>query len=286
MNTWHTISKDQKTVTLSRFEGYGDSTFSEKKLTDEDYKVACVIDFETTGLDRFKDSVIEIGLRLFYFDPSDGKILGIGESYSSLNDPKSEVDSKVTKITGLKYSDLKNQQIDWVAVSELLDNVSLIIAHNAAFDRHFLDLNLQYSKRVIWACTLQQIDWINHGFPSANLQLLSAFHGYFSSSHRALSDVDSLLKLLSCNPKYMLELYQNAHISKARIKIMNTAYEHRNELKKLRYLWNPVNKTWRKMISKKEVETEIQLIKDALKDFEPQIEVEDIPLSENFKVHS
>lgn len=282
---WQTISKDQKTVTLSRFEGYQDSSLVDVDLDESDYKIACIIDFETTGLDKFRDTVIEIGLRLFYFDPSDGKILKIGKSYSCLNDPKREISSKITKITGIKNSDLKNQEIDWVIVSEFLENVSLIVAHNAAFDRHFLDKNLQYSRRAIWACSLQQIDWVNYGFPSSNLELLAAYHGYFSNSHRALSDVDSLLKLLSSNTKYMLELYQNAHVSKARIKITNTSYEHRNDLKKLRYLWNPITRSWQKMISKKDVDAEVEEIKQALKGFEPQIEIEDIPLSDNFKVH-
>ncbi len=284
MNIWRTISDDGKTVTLNRFEGLSDPLVEDPDWIDSDeLKVACVLDVETTGLDRFRDSVIEIGLRLFYFDPSNGKILGIGRYLSQLNDPKKPLDPKIAKLTGLKGKDLKDQTINWEEVSSFLNEAHLVIAHNAAFDRFFIDKVAINSGRAVWSCSMKQIGWLEHGFPTTNLQLLAAYHGFFSFGHRALIDADMIVQLLKVNPKYLVELYENAHEPRVKIKLINTEYEDRLEIRRMGYIWNPMLKTWSKSMLRKDLESEKKELESLFRKSAPQYELEDIPLSDNFR---
>lgn len=281
---WRTISPDGKSVTLSRFEGFDSALVcNPNSIEAQELKTACAVDVETSGLDKFRDVVLEIGIRTFYFDPTNGKILGLGKSLSQLNDPGRPIDSKINKLTGLKNKDLKEQKIIWSEVGEMLSNCHLIIAHNANFDRAFIDRSTKYSERAVWSCSMRQIDWIEHGLPSTNLQLLAAFHGYFSSAHRALVDADMVIQILKLNPKYLLELYENAHEPRIRIKLLNTDYNDRLEIRRMGYMWSPGTKTWSKSILRKNLEAEEKNISSLFHKSAPQYELEEIPLADNFK---
>ena len=67
---------------------------------------------------------------------------------------------------------VKDHQIDWNRVIEILNLSQLCVAHNAAFDRAFLDKNLAESKNKVWACSINDIDWIERGFTNSKLELL------------------------------------------------------------------------------------------------------------------
>jgi DNA polymerase III subunit epsilon len=284
LNTWRTLSKDESTVTLEKFDGFGSTKTTDiESLEQDDVKIAVAIDVETTGTDKNKDDVIEIGVRVFYFSPVSGKILGLGESFSSLNEPQKNIDSLITKITGISNSEVKNQHADWGKVSSILNSANLIVAHNARFDRNFIDKYCKYSTKPVWACSMSQVEWAQHNLPTTNLVLLSAYHGYFTNAHRALVDAEMVIKVLSLNPKYLLELYENAHVMRSMIEVSNTQFEQRTKLTKIGFRWNPMKKIWYKLCLKKDLQSEVKSIENELRDNAPTIEVTDIPLSENFK---
>lgn len=284
MNTWRTLSKDESTVTLEKFDGFGSTKITDiDSLEQDDIKIGIAIDVETTGTDKTKDEIIEVGLRIFYFSPVTGKILGLGEFMSSLNEPQKNLDPTITKITGISNSSLKNQRVDWKKVTELINSANLIVAHNAKFDRGFIDKYCKYNTKPVWSCTMTQVDWVQHNLPTSNLVLLGAFHGYFTDAHRALVDAELVIKILSINPKYMLELYQGAHAIRSLIEVSNTQYEQRTLLTKIGFRWNPTKKIWYKLCFKKDVQSEVKILEKELEDDAPTIEVSDIPLSDNFK---
>src|SRR5690606_10885352 len=108
-----------------------------------------------------------------------------------------------------------NQSIDWKIVENLLEKCQIIIAHNASFDRPFIDKLSMVSKNKIWGCSLNQIDWNSFGFPVRKLDVLSIYHGFFTDAHRALHDADALIYLLSLKnhktqASYLFELLVNA----------------------------------------------------------------------------
>ena len=118
-------------------------------------------------------------------------------SYSALQDPGFPISTETTEITGITDQDLKGQKIDWATVKSLLNASELVIAHNAGFDRPFIEKELGEKVPKVWGCSWMQVDWDEKGYGIKKLELLSAYHGFFTDAHRALNDVDALLNLLS-----------------------------------------------------------------------------------------
>ncbi|MGZ3771656.1 MAG: exonuclease domain-containing protein, partial [Bdellovibrio sp.] len=177
---WIGKSADGKTVTLSRLEGcpVQPPSYVTKDWIKNNHdlvRTGAVLDVETTGLNQSEDTIIEIGLRQFIFNRNTGEVLAAGPSYCSFQDPGRPLTPLITEITGITDDMVQGQQIDWSAVNGLLEGASVIIAHNARFDRPFIDKQSKISTDKIWACSVKQIDWSSKGFTSAKLELLNIY---------------------------------------------------------------------------------------------------------------
>jgi len=95
---------------------------------------AIFLDLETTGLDPAKNEIIEIGMVPFTYGV-DGRIYEIGEPFARLRQPKEPISQEITALTGITNEMVEGKSIDLVEVSRELSKASLVIAHNAAFDR-------------------------------------------------------------------------------------------------------------------------------------------------------
>ncbi|MBY0472231.1 hypothetical protein K2X30_13780 [bacterium] len=283
MDTWRTLSADGNIVTLKRFNDLDLKPLTADEVVGTELQTGCALDVETTGVDRSTDSVIEIGLQVFYFHPKTGEIVGKGESISQFQDPGRPLSGFITQLTGIQTSDVQGQNIDWVAVSKHLTSAQLIVAHNAGFDRGFIDRYAQYPAVPVWACSLKHVGWMNHGFTSASLPMLAAYHGFFSNAHRALVDAQMVVHLLAQNRSYVTELYENAHRPRVFVKLSNTPYESRMILRENGYRWNPPTKTWSKSIAKEELTESLERLPDIYQGYEPQYEAREISPTENFK---
>jgi DNA polymerase III alpha subunit (gram-positive type) len=94
---------------------------------------ACVIDFETTGLDPEEATVLEVAaLRI-----RGGKVVGI---YRELFDPRQEIPAKITEITGITDDDVAECRPFQDATNGLMGFIgdALLIGHHVAFDLRFL----------------------------------------------------------------------------------------------------------------------------------------------------
>lgn len=58
------------------------------------------MDVETTGLDRSKDEIIELGMVAFDFDTA-GKIRRVIDVFSELRQPSTPISDKITRLTGI-----------------------------------------------------------------------------------------------------------------------------------------------------------------------------------------
>ena len=188
-------------------------------------KTGIVIDLETTGLDRTKDKIIELGVRQFKFDRRTGDIVEVGQSYNGLQDPQIELPKAIADLTGLTDEMLKGQSIDWSKVTEFFSSSDVIIAHNAEFERSFLDREIPQSSSKILACSLKLINWSAKGFSTHKLEILNYYHGFYVDSHRAMNDVDALIYLLSFTDElttksYLFELLEAAKQPRAKILVL------------------------------------------------------------------
>lgn len=228
-----------------------------------------VLDVETTGLISGKDQVIEIGLRQFKFNRETGELLSLEKHYSAFQDPGIPLDPEITRITGITDEMVKGEKIDWSMVDRILTESQIVIAHNASFDRPFVDPNSPASREKIWACSVRQIRWKEYGYPSKKLEVLSIYHGFFNDAHRALQDSDSLLFLLSqINPvsgkPHLHELIHEARKPVVEIFANGAPFENKDLLKSRGYRWNANARVWSCEIPKEELQDEIQWLEQAV----------------------
>jgi DNA polymerase-3 subunit epsilon len=149
--------------------------------------VAAVVDVETTGTNPDSDKIIELGICLFEYDRQSGRIYKVLGSWRWLEDSGFPIPPEITTITGISDEMVADHSIDDRAVNDLLGRVVLVIAHNASFDRRFLERRLPAFATKHWACSRSDIDWKNEGIRSSALEFVAYSLGFFHDGHRAAS---------------------------------------------------------------------------------------------------
>lgn len=173
-------------------------------------KIAGIVDVETTGFGA-KQEVVEFGLVLFSFDAATGRIGEVVDEYSGLREPGRSIHPAATGVHGLTMDMVRGKQLDHARVEAMLDRAELLIAHNAGFDRGFVEGLFKEVSSKPWCCSMWGIDWKGKGFASKGLQNLLQDHGIeVECAHRAGTDVKALLALLSCREGYLSELLNSA----------------------------------------------------------------------------
>jgi len=207
-------------------------------------RLGLVVDVETTGLDRSRDEIIELAMTPFSYAP-DGTILSIGESFHGLREPSIPILPRITEITGISDKIVAGHEINPEDVARFIAPASLVIAHNAAFDRRFLERFSDVFSTKPWACSLTQIDWASEGFECAKLAYLVQASGFFYDRHRAENDCLATIELLA-NPlprsgrTGLRRLLDAARMPLWRIWAEGSPYELKDVLKARGYRWNSI----------------------------------------------
>lgn len=161
-----------------------------------------IIDTETTGLTR-EDEIVEFAGLLLH---RSGSRLRHVRSYEGLREPGCPINPRAQAAHGLSMTKLRGQRLDMSTVSNLFTQADVVIAHNAAFDRRFVQALVPESRTCHWLCSCRGIAWKSHGMPNGRLQDLLAHHDIDPGrAHRAMSDVVALAKLLA-KRRYLDEL--------------------------------------------------------------------------------
>ena len=147
------------------------------------------VDCETTGLSPAHDAVIELAM-LPFTHTLEGSVVEVLHSEAQVhrNDPGRALPAEITHLTGLTDDDVRGEHIDVEAASALIERSGLVVAHNARFDRPFVERVLPAARARPWACTRAEVPWIVEGFASQALHcLLCAYGVYARERHRALT---------------------------------------------------------------------------------------------------
>ena len=147
-----------------------------------------ILDTETTGLSHTSDKIMELALLRVDVDRATGRPMGPVQVYDGLEDPGQPIPPEVQAITGISDVMVQGQRLDVARIVELLDGVDLVIAHNAAFDRPFVEARLPAFAAKAWACSFADIDWKGEGRGSSKLESLAMGLGWFYDAHRAEMD--------------------------------------------------------------------------------------------------
>jgi DNA polymerase-3 subunit epsilon len=159
--------------------------------------VAAVVDVETTGINPDHDKIIELGVCLFEYGRQSGRIYKVLGSWEWFEDPGISIPAEIRKITGITDDMVAGHSIDDPAVNDLLSRVVLVIAHNADFDRRFLERRLPGFSTKHWACSRSDIDWKAEGIRSSALEFVAYSLGFFHDGHRAASDCRATVHALA-----------------------------------------------------------------------------------------
>jgi DNA polymerase-3 subunit epsilon len=217
-------------------------------------KRGIVLDTETTGLSSETDRVIELGMLLFEFDPLSGRIHKICRSFDQLEDPGMPIPAASTQVHHITDEMVQGHRIDDVEVERMLEGVSVVIAHNAAFDRPFVEQRWPMFENLQWACSLRDIDWSAEGFGSAKLEYLMYTQGMFYDAHRAETDCRALLEVLSrilpnSQKTALLAMLETLNQPQVRVYALNSPFETKDSLKLRGYRWDGEMRCWHKTLS-------------------------------------
>jgi DNA polymerase-3 subunit epsilon len=232
-------------------------------------KLALFVDVETTGLDYAKDEIIELAMVPFTYGP-DGRIYEVREPFQRFHQPKSPISSEITKLTGITNEMVAGHAIDIAEVDAFAGSADLVIAHNANFDRRFLEKLSNTFTLKPWACSQSQIDWAGEGLEGTRLSYLVASAGYFYDKHRAANDCFAAIELLA-NPLpisgglAMTQLLETARRPTWRIWAENSPFDLKDVLKARGYRWNgegtPFPKSWYIDVDDQNKESELSYLR-------------------------
>jgi len=154
------------------------------------------LDVETTGLDSATDEIVELAMVPFDFT-YDGRIFAVHECFSRFRDPGRPIAAAVTALTGITEAMVAGASIDPAEVEAFLGPAAIVIAHNAGFDRRFMERFCSAFVTLPWACSWAEVPWSEEGFHGAKLTHLAAAHGFFHDGHRAVHDCHAGVEILA-----------------------------------------------------------------------------------------
>ncbi|MEX0955039.1 MAG: 3'-5' exonuclease [Rhizobiaceae bacterium] len=209
---------------------------------DDECRNGLFLDVETTGLDPSKDEIIELAMLPFRYTLG-GDVVEILEPFDRLREPSMPIPPTVTALTGITDEMVAGQRIDPGEVSEFADSANLLMAHNAAFDRRFLERFCPTFCTKPWACSMAEIDWTAEGFEGTKLAYLASSYGFFYNRHRAVNDCLAAVELLSqllprSGISGLASLLMRARQTTWRIWATNSPFELKDTLKSRGYRWN------------------------------------------------
>lgn len=242
-----------------------------------------VLDTETTGFDVENDRVIELGMLLFEFDPVSGAIHQVLEVFDELEDPGFEIPTASIAVHHITDDMVRGKRIDDARVAGFLKNVDVVIAHNASFDRPFVEARWPVFETLNWGCSIKDIDWREEGFGSAKLEYLLSTQGYFYEAHRAETDCWALIALLNqvlpqSQQTALLALLEKLNQAQQKVYAINSPFETKDMLKARGYRWSPDLRCWSRVLaSAPDMQQELSwLKKNVYGDRNARVEVESL----------
>lgn len=212
------------------------------------------LDFETTGLDRNSDRIIEVGAVLY--STTQGQQL-MTQGY--LVDHEVPISEEITKITGIKKGMIDrfglSSKTGLIMLLNMVDMCEAIIGQNIIdFDMPFLENWVLREKEILSPRLIIDTKTDLPGAEAKHLGYMAADHGFLNPfPHRAVSDCMTVLKLASFyDIEKVVERAKSPRVYLAAEVDFNT-----NHLaKKRQYKWNPDLKIWWKVIKELDLETE------------------------------
>lgn len=244
--------------------------------------IGVFLDIEATGLSYATDKMIELGMVKFEYT-QDGRIFRLLDEFSGYQDPNMPIPEAITKLTGITDDMVKGYQVNVDEVDSYLNNVDIIIAHNAQFDRTFFEMTFPTITPKAWGCLMYDIDWKFEGISSHKLEYIAYKYNFFFEGHRAIIDclagIHILAQELLVSKELVLkQLLTNAVALRFKLWATNSPYDSKDLLKARGYRWsmNQNNKyrAWSIEVIEDKVAEEINYLRSKIYDGSINIPIE------------
>jgi DNA polymerase-3 subunit epsilon len=282
-----TLSADPNYRVLRRL----DPTYSgAPKIREGGIRRAAIVDVETTGVDFQDDQVIELGIVVFEYGAESRQVGPVVGRYSGFEDPGRPIPPESTKIHGITDEIVKGKRLDEGAIAEVLQGIGLVIAHNAGFDRPFLESRMPLFDELPWGCSIRDVQWKEHGMGSSALEFLTYRAGFFYDAHRAQIDCLAVLAVLA-NPlgatgqTALHALLERARESSYRIAALRSHFDTKDLLKARGYRWNAEARVWIGDIAAAARDGELAWLKESIYGGrDAEVEIETLTAKERYSV--
>jgi len=232
-----------------------------------DIRAGLIVDVETTGRNAAADRIIELAMLPFTFDRTLGVVLTVGEPLSWLEDPERPIPDEVVELTGITDAMVAGQRIDDDDATAALQSADLVIAHNARFDRPFVEARLPVALERHWACSMSEVPWKERGNPSSALGALLITHAACfppeddgDHAHRATTDCAMTLHLLATphvdGTLPFTTLLASARRKTTRVVAVGAPFDRKDLLKARDYKWDAERRVWAIEVGADRVEAE------------------------------
>lgn len=151
------------------------------------------VDLETTGLNPKTDRIIEVGM----VKVREGKIV---DQFSSLINPRQQLEERIEQITGITQKELENQPLQKEILPQILEFLEedVLLGHRVLFDysflkRAFTNEKIPFERKGI--DTLKIARKVVADCESKSLPKLCSHYGIEYHPHRALSDALATVEL-------------------------------------------------------------------------------------------
>ena len=207
------ISYRNKNINTVLGEGNAISEYAKAIKSDDafDAENYVVLDIETTGLNPYKDKIIEIAA----VRGNHGDVL---DTFHTLIDPGIHIPSNIIELTGLTDADVAGQP----TFSDIVDELSSfigddpVVGHNVGFDLKFITNAMKKEGFSGYINGIDTVTFAKAMFPGRENYKLETLIREFdlkdgSQAHRAMSDVECTHKLftLCCQKMYTVKRYES-----------------------------------------------------------------------------
>lgn len=213
-------------------------------LDDVGLKTGIFLDVEATGLDTRKDRVLQLALVPFRYD-GNGVIVDASNGVSFFDDPGIPITPEITAINGITDDMVKGQKIDEEAVSELVSQAGIVIAHNAGYDRPMMERRMPIFVEAFWGCSWKDIAWEDRfGCRTSKLAVvLSDTLNEFHDAHRAVDDCHAAVHILAAakgddGRNALAHLLESARKRTARVWAVDSPFGVKDRLYARGYEWS------------------------------------------------
>lgn len=240
----------------------------------EETRTALFVDVETTGMQWTADRIIEFAGVPFTFGKDSGRIVSVGTPFVSLEDPGRPVPPEIVRLTKITDQMVAGKRIDDAALKVVADAAQLVIAHNARFDRPFVEARFPFFEDKHWACSINDVPWETHGLGSVKLGWLLMEHaGLYFRAHRAEDDCLAALHILGTpfaddGSLPMRHLLESSRRHSVMVRAVAAHFDRKDVLKARGYSWDNGTatraKAWQKEILEDTLEVELAWLRDAV----------------------